>query len=291
MVIQIEGLSKDYGRKRVLDNISFSVKKGEIHGFLGPNGAGKTTTIRVLLGFLLSNGGSAAIWNEPVSMNNVAQRRRIGYLPSDIAFPPNMTGNEVIDFALQTRGAKSEKKDKLVKALDIDLRTKVKRCSKGMKQKIGIIQALAHDPELLILDEPTTGLDPLMQQVFHDILFEEHRQGKTILVSSHILSDVELLCDKITMIRKGEIILTETMDEVNKRRFKKISLSTHEDTAALAHVAGISNLVTENGVTSFYYQGDFNVILQMLSPMRINNIDINTMTMEDLFMKYYHKEA
>ena len=288
MVIETSNLVKKYGKFKALDNASFSVKKGEIHGFLGPNGAGKSTTIRILLGFIEKSGGEALIWGESVYKGNTSQRKRIGYLPSDISYPINMTGEQVIDFAMSVRGVnETTRKQKLAKMLDIDLSKKIKELSKGMRQKIGIIQAIIHEPELIILDEPTTGLDPLMQNIFNELMIEEQSKGSTILMPSHILNDVELICDRVTMIRKGTIVLTDTMDEIKKKKTKRVTISYKGKASNLAECEGISNLKESNNKATFDISGNINLAMSSLANIEIQDITIEALSLEEIFMKHY----
>ncbi|MGV8149938.1 MAG: ABC transporter ATP-binding protein [Alkaliphilus sp.] len=289
MVIETTGLVKDYGKFRALSDISFNVKEGEIHGFLGPNGAGKTTTIRILLGFIEKSGGEALMWGKPVSKSNTDQRKRLGYLPSDIVYPGSMTGAEVIDFAMLARGvnAKARKKE-LVKLLDIDLSKKIKDCSKGMRQKIGIIQTLVHEPELILLDEPTTGLDPLMQNVFKELMMEEQSKGRTILMSSHVLSDVELICDRVTMIRKGKVVLTDTMEQIKKEKVKRVTIHYQGKITNLTECQYIFNLKQQSdNKVIFDIAGNINVVMAVLANIEIDDIAIEALSLEEIFMNYY----
>ncbi len=289
MIIEISNLTKKYGKFKALDNVNFSVEKGEIHGFLGPNGAGKSTTIRIMLGFIEKSMGNILMWGDPVSKENIKHRKKIGYLPSDIAYPVNMTGEEIIDFAMSIRGENGKaRKDRLVKRLDIDLSKKIKECSKGMKQKIGIIQAILHEPELIILDEPTTGLDPLMQKVFNSLMIEESKKGTTVLMSSHILSDVETICDRVTMIRKGTIVMTEKMEEIKKKKTKRATIRFRGNAINLAECEGVSNLKQDNKTIMFDITDNINPVMAKLANIDIENITIEALSLEEIFMKHYN---
>lgn len=218
--IIIEKLTKDYGNQKGIFDLSLQIEEGEVFGFLGPNGAGKTTTIRHLLGFTKAQSGEAAIlgldcWSETKKI-----QQDLGYLPAEIAFPENMTGTQLIQHTAKMRGIRdTAKAGKLVDMFDLDPSAKIKRMSKGMKQKVGIVCAFMHDPKILILDEPTTGLDPLMQSVFVDLIHQEKQKGKSILMSSHLFEEIEGTCDRIAMIKQGRLI--SVMDAQSVKKFDK----------------------------------------------------------------------
>lgn len=292
MVIELKNLTKKFGKFSALKKTNFKVNEGEIHGFLGPNGAGKSTTIRILLGFIEKTQGDAKLFGTDVHKGNIEHRKRIGYLPSDISFPINMTGEQVLKFALESRGIKASKRvDELKEILDVDLSKKMKNYSKGNKQKIGIIQALAHDPELLILDEPTTGLDPLMQNIFNKLLLEEKLKGKTIFMSSHILSDVENICDKVTMIQHGKILMTDNFNTLKKNKIKRVSIIYRDkEIPDFSKFKEVSNLISEENKLSFDVKGDLNHILSNLINLNIEDIEIKPLSLDEIFMNYYRSK-
>src|ERR671938_978306 len=213
--IQVSGLVKTFGRTRALDGLDLSVRTGEVHGFLGPNGAGKTTTIRILLGLLRADAGTATLlggdpWNDVTTLH-----RRLAYVPGDVTLWPNLSGGEVIDLLGRLRGGLNrQRRAELLERFDLDPRKKGRAYSKGNRQKVALIAALASDVELLLLDEPTSGLDPLMETVFQDCITEERKAGRTVLLSSHILAEAEKLCDRISIIRAGRVVDSGSLSEL-----------------------------------------------------------------------------
>lgn len=218
-MIEIVNLKKNYGKFTALHDVNITVKKGEVFGFIGPNGSGKTTTIRVLLGILQATAGTAKVFGLDAWKDAVEIHKRIAYVPGDVNLWPTLTGGEVIDLFVNLRGQKvnKERREKLIKAFEFDPSKKCNTYSKGNRQKVALIAAFASDADLLILDEPTSGLDPLMEKVFQDCVAEQKAAGKSILLSSHILSEVEKLCDRVAVIREGRIIETGTMADLKKR--------------------------------------------------------------------------
>ena len=217
-VITVKNLTKDYGDNQGVFDISFNVKKGEVFGFLGPNGAGKTTTMRHLLGFIKSDNGNCSIldldcWKNPKEIQNY-----IGYVAGEIALPDNMSGQELINLVAKMRDIKLKRAKELCAYFDINPKNKIKRMSKGMKQKIALVLAFMHDPEIILLDEPTSGLDPLMQEKFCDLILKEKERGKTILLSSHIFNEVEKTCDRVMIIKQGKIITEVDMKDVERKK-------------------------------------------------------------------------
>ncbi|MDZ5472358.1 ABC transporter ATP-binding protein [Bacillus sp. 31A1R] len=218
--ISIQHLTKDYGNHRGIFDISFEIKEGQVFGFLGPNGAGKTTTMRHLLGFIKPQSGSSTILNLDCWSQSKEIQKHLGYLPAEIAFPENMTGTQLIQHAAHMRGIRDMKRaQELLDMFDLDPSTQIKRMSKGMKQKVGIVCAFMHDPQVLILDEPTTGLDPLMQSVFVQLIQQEKQKGKSILMSSHLFEEIEGTCDTIAIIKQGRII--SVLDSQDFKQYDK----------------------------------------------------------------------
>jgi ABC-2 type transport system ATP-binding protein len=232
LVIDIKNLVKKFGTVKALDGFNLSVQEGEIHGFLGPNGAGKSTTIRVILGLLKRNSGEVAVFGEDPWLNSTQLPEKFAYVPGDVNFWPNLTGGEIIDLLCNLRGNIDEKRRaELIKNFQLDPKKKFRTYSKGNRQKVALVAALASDVPLYILDEPTSGLDPLMEQVFQDEIRKLKKQGKTILLSSHILSEVEALCDRVTIIREGKNAGLYTLAELKKEHenLQKLFLSKYED--------------------------------------------------------------
>ena len=218
IIISVNGLTKDYGNNQGVFDISFEVAKGEVFGFLGPNGAGKTTTMRQLLGFIKSDHGNCEILGLECWENPDEIQKHIGYVAGEIAMPDNMTGQELIEFVGKLRNIKLKRAKELCKYFDINPNKKIKRMSKGMKQKIALVLAFMHDPEIILLDEPTSGLDPLMQEKFCDLILQEKERGKTIILSSHIFNEVEKTCDRVMIIKEGKIITEVNMKDIDKKK-------------------------------------------------------------------------
>ena len=220
-IIKVNNLTKDYGNKKGIFNVSISVKKGEVFGFLGPNGAGKTTTIRNLMGFIKPDSGTCSILNMDCFKEAEKIKEKLGYLAGEIAFFDDLTGIQLLNFLADMKGIKDKSRmNELIERFELDPKGKVKKMYKGMKQKIGIVSAFMSNPEVLILDEPTSGLDPLMQNRFVDLILEEKKKGKTILMSSHIFEEIEKTCDRTAIIREGKIVAVEDMDSLSKKKSK-----------------------------------------------------------------------
>lgn len=292
-VIEINGLTKYYGKSRGIIDVSFAVEEGEMFGFIGPNGAGKSTTIRTLLGLIYPTSGSASVFGMDCIKSGPEIRRQVGYLPSEVFY---YDGMRVID--LLRYSASFYKKDcsrriaELAAAMDLDLTRKIDDLSYGNKKKVGIVQGLLHEPKLIILDEPTGGLDPLMQQRFFDLLEQENKKGATVLLSSHILSEVQRLCDRIAIIREGRIIKVEKISTLREDNFKRFRLETRSRVREdLFKLDGVNNLqITESGV-SFLFKGDVNAVVRRIAETDIRNIWVEDPDLEEIFIHYYESEA
>ena len=291
-VIEIKNLTKSYGKARGITDVSFNVYEGEIFGFIGPNGAGKSTTIRTLLSLIYPTSGSATIFGKDCVKFGPEIKKEIGYLPSEVFYYDNM---KVID--LLKYSASFYKKDcskrilELAKIMDLDLNKKIDDLSFGNKKKVGIVQGLLHSPKLIILDEPTSGLDPLMQQKFFELLEEENKKGVTILLSSHILSEVQRLCTRVAIIKEGKIIKLDkisTLQENNHKRFKIETKSKIDD--KYFQISGVTNLDVKDNIISFLFGGNINFIMKKISELEIVNIWIEEPDLEEIFMHYYEKE-
>lgn len=292
-VIEISHLTKYYGKARGIADVSFSVEEGEIFGFIGPNGAGKSTTIRTLLALIRPTSGSAKIFGMDCIKDAPRIAKEIGYLPSEVFYYDNM---RVID--LLKYSASFYKKDctkrihELAEILDLDLTRRVEDLSLGNKKKAGIVQGLIHEPKLIILDEPTSGLDPLMQQKFFELLREENKKGATILFSSHILSEVQKLCDRVAIIKEGSIIKLESMSALTEDNYKKVSLEVKNPVDDDFFIfPGVSSLKIEGKAVSFLFRGNINLVTGRLAEIELNNAWIEEPTLEEVFMHYYEKEA
>ena len=292
-VIEIKHLRKDYGKARGIVDVSFEVREGEIFGFIGPNGAGKSTTIRTLLALIHPTSGSATIFGRDCIKDAREIAKDVGYLPSEVFYYDNM---KVID--LLKYSASFYKKDcsarikNLSDQLGLDLHRKIADLSFGNRKKVGIIQGLIHQPKLIILDEPSIGLDPLMQQTFFDILLEENREGATILFSSHILSEVQKICGRVAIIREGLIVRVDSIASFRDNSYKKIAVDTAQALDAEAfHLPGVAKLEYGDRTASFIYQGSVNDIMQRLAGMDLTNISITEPDLEEIFMHYYRAET
>src|SRR5438876_10684320 len=258
-VIVIDKLEKSYDKIRAVRGISMSVERGEIFGFLGPNGAGKTTTIRCMLDVIRPSAGTIRIQGLDAQRDKLALHQYIGYLPGDVRLPGQMTGKQVIDYFSRLQGLEPVLLNELVARFDVEIKRPIKSYSKGMRQKIGVVLAFMCDPEVLILDEPTAGLDPLLQKVFNEFLLEEQARGKTIFMSSHIMSDVEKVCQRVAVIRQGEIVTIEVVEKLREKAGQRVTVEfgdpvTEEE---LTRIPGVSMVKQTNR----HYQ--FNVIGSM----------------------------
>jgi ABC-2 type transport system ATP-binding protein len=294
-VIETNGLTKFYGKSRGIENVSLNVEEGEVFGFIGPNGAGKSTTIRTLLGLIKPTGGTATIFDRDVAKEGALIRQEIGYLPSEVFYYDNMKVRDLLKYSAsfykKPRHDMEARKNVLAKQLDLDLNKKIQDLSYGNRKKVGIIQGLIHDPKLIILDEPTGGLDPLMQQTFFDILREESARGKTILFSSHILSEVQKLCHRVAIIKEGQIVATEEIDALRRNSYVKVGMELGAPvTKSRLKLAGVSNVQVSGNKVSFLYQGDVNAVVKMLSGIKLKNLSIEEPELEEIFMHYYVKD-
>lgn len=286
-VIEIRNITKDYGNNKGVFNVSFAVEKGETLGFLGPNGAGKTTTIRQLMGFIKPDKGIVSIRGMDCFTQAEKIQRTLGYLPGEIAFPDDMTGIEFIKFIAGMRELRDLTRAKeLMQLLEFDASGKIKKMSKGMKQKIAIVCAFMHDADILILDEPTSGLDPLMQNKFVELILEEQKKGKTILMSSHIFEEIERTCNKAVIIKDGHIVAVEDMSELHQNKAKNFEITFRNDQDAEAFSASWSNC-SVNGSVASVATNQTDRLIKALSAFTVADINIRTQTLEELFMHFY----
>ncbi len=288
-IIKTENLIKDYGKVRALDGVNMEVDQGEVYGFIGPNGAGKTTTIRILLGILRASGGSANILGKDVWKDAVELHKRIAYVPGDVNLWANLTGGEVIDLFVKLRGTNGKSKRKeLIERFDLDPSKKCRTYSKGNRQKVALVAAFSSDADLYILDEPTSGLDPLMERVFQECIDEIKEQNKTVLLSSHILSEVEKLCDKVSIIRKGKIIDSGTLSELRHLMRNRVVVETKTQIPDLSKIKGVHDLSTSHDVHTFNADGgEMGNIMSQISKYDILKIEATPPTLEDMFMSHY----
>jgi len=291
-VIEIKNLTKNYGKSRGINNVSFNVEEGEIFGFIGPNGAGKSTTIRTLLALIYPTSGSATIFGKDCIKYAPEILKDVGYLPSEVFYYDNMTVKDLLKYS-----ASFYKKDctrrmnELAEILDLDLKRKIDDLSFGNKKKVGIVQGLLHEPKLIILDEPTSGLDPLMQQKFFDLLKEENKKGTTILFSSHILSEVQKLCDRVAIIKEGKLLKVEKISSLRENSHKKFILETALPAdKAYFNIPGVTNLSFNDNSITFMYMGNINPIMKKIADLPLTNVLIEEPDLEEIFMHYYVKE-
>ncbi len=288
-VIKIKHLTKDYGDNKGIFDVNLSVKKGEVFGFLGPNGAGKTTTIRHLMGFIKPENGDCTIDGMNCWKDSSKIQQKVGYLPGEIAFLEDMTGMKLIEFIAAMKGVSDlTKAHNLMEIFELNPKGKIKRMSKGMKQKIGIICAFMHSPEVIILDEPTSGLDPLMQNRFIDMVLEEKKNGKTIFMSSHIFEEIERTCDRTAIIKEGKIIAIENMTTLRESK-RKSYIITFEGLEMAKAFSKSGFHITEslgNKVT-VSMKGDVMPLLKELNQYKVTDLDVKTQSLEELFLHFY----
>ncbi len=292
-VIKTQGLTKHYGAVEALTDLDLEVRRGEIYGFLGPNGAGKSTTIRTLLGFLHATRGSASVLGMDVAADSVEIRRLTGYLPGGVALYDSLTGHQVLDYLAKLQGREAYRRNELVERLqmpDADLRRKVRDYSRGMRQKIGVIQALQHDPELAILDEPTEGLDPLMQHAFYGLLADLRAEGRTIFFSSHVLSEVERVCDRVAIIRHGQLMAVHEVRELLARRRRKVSIRWR-GAAPETTLPGLSNVVVDGDRLFATLDGSVSEFVRAVASPSLEDLTIEPASLEEAFLEYYAEDA
>ncbi|HEV8561754.1 MAG TPA: ABC transporter ATP-binding protein [Actinophytocola sp.] len=287
--ISVSGLVKAFGQTRALDGLDLTVQTGEVHGFLGPNGAGKSTTIRVLLGLLRADAGTATLLGGDPWRDAVTLHRRLAYVPGDVSLWPNLSGGEVIDLLGRLRGGLDEKRRAdLLERFDLDPKKKGRSYSKGNRQKVALVAALASDVELLILDEPTSGLDPLMESVFQDCINEERQRGRTVLLSSHILAEVEALCDRVSIIRLGRTVETGTLAELRHLTRTAITAELAGTPNGLTALAGVHDLKVDGTRVSFDVDTkDLDQVLRQLTQVGVRSLTSQPPTLEELFLRHY----
>lgn len=288
-VIEIKELTKYYGKARGIIDVSFSVHEGEIFGFIGPNGAGKSTTIRTLLGLLYPTSGSATIFGRDCIRDGSELRRDIGYLPAEVYYYDNMKVIDLLKYSSSFYGKVDLPRIReLAGIMDLDLTRKIDDLSYGNKKKVGIVQGLLHRPKLIILDEPTSGLDPLMQKKFFELIREENKNGATVLMSSHILTEVQKLCSRVAIIKEGHIIQLQEINSLRNTAYKKVRIEFSNGVPEGFDAApGISALTRENGEATFLYAGDVNTLVRRISAEPLKNLTIEEPDLEEIFMHYY----
>ena len=291
--ISVSGLVKTFGKTHALDGLDLSVKSGEVHGFLGPNGAGKSTTLRVLLGLIRKDSGEARILGGDPWRDAVVLHHRLAYVPGDVTLWPGLTGGEVIDLLGRMRGGVDpERRAELLERFELDPRKKSRTYSKGNRQKVALVAALASDAELLLLDEPTSGLDPLMEAAFRGCVEEERKSGRTVLLSSHILSEVEALCDRVTIIRDGKAVESGTLSDLRHLSRTSVSAELARTPVGLEELTGVHDLhVEDHRVRCQVDASGLDGLLEHLTPFGVRSLRSQPPTLEDLFLRHYETEG
>ncbi|MCJ7569317.1 MAG: ABC transporter ATP-binding protein [Anaerolineales bacterium] len=287
-IIEVNNLTKYYGKARGIVDVSFNVDEGEIFGFIGPNGAGKSTTIRLFCSLIYPSSGQAKIFGKDVTRFGPEIRQEIGYLPSEVFYYDRMKVLDLLKYS-----ASFYKKDctqrlhELAEIMELDLKRRIDDLSYGNRKKVGIVQGLLHQPKVILLDEPTSGLDPLMQQKFFKLIRQENERGATIFFSSHILGEVQKMCNRVAIIKEGSVIKIEDIKTLQRDNYKKIRVAASDLDPSQFEFEGVLNLQKENGVVSFFYKGDINVITRKISENEVSDVTIEEPTLEEIFMHYY----
>ena len=291
--IETVNLTKSYGKARGINDINLVIAEGEIFGFIGPNGSGKSTTIRTLLAFIYPNSGSAKIFEKNCFLHSAEIKREVGYLPAEVNYYDDMKVRDLLAYSAKFYNKDCDARINFLSDLfEMDLRKRIGDLSLGNKKKVAIVQALLHEPKLLILDEPTGGLDPLMQNIFFELLKAENNRGTTIFFSSHILSEVEKLCDQVAIIKEGKILTVQSVEKIRNSKFKKIKVEFRElekgKTFDLA-LSGIKDLKIENRHVEFLFNGKINSVISRLAQEDVVNLLIEEPSLEEIFIHYYEK--
>lgn len=287
-MIQILNMSMIYPNGKGVFDINFNVQEGEVFGFLGPNGARKTTTIRQLLGFTNATKGKCIIDGMDTRLEAYKIQKVLGYLPGEIAFFDNMTGNEFLTFMEEMRGNNCHRKEELIEYFELETENKIRKMSKGMKQKLGLVAAFMHDPKILILDEPTSGLDPLMQRKFIDLINKEKKRNKTILMSSHIFDEVDKTCDRAAIIKEGRIVALDyipTLKE-NIRKSFFVTLRSKDD-IEIIEKSGLKYILIDENILEIFVEKNFDLFFKTLSKCNVESLDASEQTLEQIFIRYY----
>lgn len=284
----LKDLTKSYGRARGIQNVNLSIEEGEVFGFLGPNGAGKTTAIRTIMNFLRPSKGSVSIFGLDSVADDVEIKKRVGFLAGDLELYDNLTGRQYLEFISHLRGVSEHKQiHELAAKLNANLSQKIKTLSRGNKQKIGLIGALIHDPDLLILDEPTSGLDPLVQNQFYELVRAHTRRGKTVFMSSHVLSEVQEICDRVGFMRLGELIETVNVNKLLKEAKKEVSLVADAKGIKLPKLSDLEVIEQKSGHLKFSTSSNASEILDWLKTQKVKDVTIQNTSLDEMFLKMY----
>ena len=290
--LETANMTKKFGKLTALNGIDLKVNEGEVFGYIGPNGAGKTTTIRVLLGILQATEGSAKVFGLDAWKDAVEIHKRVAYVPGDVNLWPNLTGGEVIDLFVSLRGKHDKaRREKLLEMYDLDPSKKCRTYSKGNRQKVALVAAFASDVDLFILDEPTSGLDPLMEQVFQECVLEQKNSGKGIFLSSHILSEVERLCDRVSIIREGRLVETGTLSELRHLTRITMTIVTETPVDGLENMSGVHGVRKQQDGLSFQVDSaEIGSVVSYISKYNVKKLESTPPTLEDLFMRHYNSD-
>ncbi len=287
-IIEITNLTKFYGKSRGIVDVSCSVEEGEIFGFIGPNGAGKSTTIRLLLSLIHPTSGSAKVFGKDVTAHGPEIRRDIGYLPSEVFYYEGMKVIDLLKYSASFYGKDcTERMHELSEYMELEMNRRISDLSYGNKKKVGIVQGLLHSPKLLFLDEPTAGLDPLMQRKFFDLIRKENTRGVTVFFSSHILGEVQRLCTRVGIIREGKIVEISDIHTLQKDHYKKVTVTAEGLNPAAFDLPGVTNIQAEDGTLHFFFKGEINAMLKKLTSLQLSDVTIEEPTLEEIFMHYY----
>jgi ABC-2 type transport system ATP-binding protein len=292
-VIRAEQLTKNYGPNRGILDVDFTVESGEVFGYLGPNGAGKSTTIRLLLDLIRPTRGRLTIFGLDSRVKSVEIRKRIGYLPGDFRLYERMTGRELLTYFGHLRKLDgTERAERLAERLDLDLTRRIKELSRGNRQKVGIVQAFMHEPDLLVLDEPTSGLDPLVQETFYELVAEVTERGATVFLSSHVLSEVQHMADRVGLIREGRLDLVDSVENLRSRAFTHVEATLVEPPppGAFTGVAGVERVDQDGDVVRFALEGEIDALLKALARFHVKALDVREADLEDVFLARYRGE-
>ena len=287
-VMDVNHLTKYYGKARGIVDVSFQVHEGEMLGFIGPNGAGKSTTIRLLLSLIHPTSGSATIFGKDCIKYGPELRREIGYLPSEVFYYERMTVTDLLKYSASFYDKDcTQRMQELAELMELEMHRRIEDLSYGNRKKVGIVQGLLHQPRLLFLDEPTAGLDPLMQRNFFQLIREENARGVTVFFSSHILGEVQRLCNRVAIIKEGRIVEIADIRTLQQTNYKKIRVTADDLDAALFNIPGVTNLERQEGGIRFFYKGDINAVTRRLGELTVTDVAIEEPTLEEIFMHYY----
>ncbi len=287
-VINVDHLTKYYGKARGIVDVSFQVDEGEIFGFIGPNGAGKSTTIRLLLSLIYPTSGSATILGKDCIKHGPELRQQIGYLPSEVFYYERMKVIDLLKYSASFyKEASPQRMNELAEIMELEMNRRIEDLSYGNRKKVGIVQGLLHQPKLLFLDEPTAGLDPLMLRKFFDLVRAENQRGVTVFFSSHILGEVQRLCNRVGIIKEGSIIEIADIRTLQQNNYKKVRVDAQAIDPAHFDLPGVTNLECQNGTVRFFYKGDINAVMRKVSELTVLDVAVEELTLEEIFMHYY----